>query len=68
MADEGCGSARKNIQQCSTSGAIYGLGMIGAAVYFIQHSTGFWMGVLGVIKAIIWPAMIVYKALELLKL
>jgi hypothetical protein len=48
-------------------GAIYGLGLIGAAVYFIQHATDFWMGVLGLIKAIFWPALFVWKALELLK-
>jgi hypothetical protein len=48
-------------------GAIYGLGLIGAAVYFIQHAPDFWMGVLGLIKAIFWPALFVYKALELLK-
>ena len=50
------------------SGAIYGLGIIGAAVYFIQHSTGFWMGVLGVLKAIVWPAMVVYKVLGLMQM
>lgn len=50
------------------SGAIYGLGMIGAAVYFIQNSNGFWMGVLGVLKAIVWPAMVLYKVLELMKM
>jgi hypothetical protein len=50
------------------SGAIYGIGFLGALVYFIQHATSFWLGVLGVLKAIFWPAMIVYKALELLKM
>lgn len=49
-------------------GAIYGFGIIGSAVYFIQHSTGFWMGVLGVLKAIVWPAMVIYKVLALLQL
>ncbi|OGH08492.1 MAG: hypothetical protein A2152_04095 [Candidatus Levybacteria bacterium RBG_16_35_6] len=49
-----------------TGGAIYGLGFIGAAVYFIQRAPDFWMGVVGVIKAIFWPAFLVYKALELL--
>jgi hypothetical protein len=29
------------------SGAVYGLGFIGAAIYFISHATGFWIGVLG---------------------
>ncbi len=49
------------------SGAIYGLGLIGAAIYYIQHATTFWMGVVGVLKAIVWPAFLVYKAFELLK-
>jgi len=46
------------------SSAVYGFGFIGALIYFIQHATGFWMGVLGILKAIVWPAMLVYKALE----
>ena len=50
------------------SGAIYGLGAIGAIVYYVQHSSGFWDGALGVAKGIVWPAMMVYKALELLKM
>lgn len=45
-----------------TSGAVYGLGFIGALIYFVQTASGFWMGVLGVIKAIVWPAFLVYKA------
>ena len=47
----------------SSSGAVYGLGFIGAAIYFISHSTGFWMGVWGFVKALIWPAFFVYEAL-----
>ncbi len=50
------------------SGAFYGLGIIGSAVYFIQHSDGFWMGCLGVLKALVWPALVVYKVLGLLGL
>jgi hypothetical protein len=48
--------------------AIYGLGVIGAIIYYVQISTGFWNGVLGVLKGIVWPAMVVYKGLELLKM
>lgn len=48
--------------------SIYGMAFIGAAVYYIQHSVTFWAGVLGVIKALFWPAMIMYKILELLKM
>lgn len=46
-------------------GAVYGIGFVGAAIYFIQHATGFWIGVLGILKAIVWPALIVYKLLGL---
>ncbi len=41
---------------------LYGLGFVGAAVYFISNATGFWMGVLGFLKAIVWPAFLVYEA------
>jgi hypothetical protein len=51
-----------------SSGAVYGLGFVGAAVYFIGHATSFWVGVLGVLKAIVWPAFVVYKALEIFHL
>lgn len=47
-------------------GAVYGLGFIGSAVYFIQQSTTFGSGVIGVLKAIVWPAFLVYKAFHAL--
>jgi hypothetical protein len=50
----------------ASGGAVYGFGFIGAAVYFVTHATTFWMGVLGVLKAIIWPALLVYEAFKLL--
>lgn len=46
------------------SGAVYGLGLIGAAIYFIGHAATFWAGVLGFLKAIIWPVFMVIKAFE----
>lgn len=45
-------------------GAVYGLGFIGAAIYFISQATGFWMGVLGFLKALVWPAFLIYEALQ----
>jgi len=48
------------------SAGFYGMGFIGAAVYYVQHSTTFMMGFVGFIKALFWPAMIVYKVLPLL--
>ena len=48
------------------AGAVYGLGFIGAAVYYISSATGFWLGVLGVLKAIVWPAFLVFEVLKYL--
>jgi len=47
-------------------GAIYGLGFIGAAVYLVGHATTFWLGIIGLLKAIVWPAFIIYEALRFL--
>ncbi|VVB83697.1 Uncharacterised protein [uncultured archaeon] len=50
--------------RCGTcGGGIYFLGFIGAAVFYLQQSTTFWTGVLAVLKAMVWPAMLVYKLL-----
>jgi hypothetical protein len=51
------------VKERSSSGAIYFFGMIGAAVYYIGTSEGFWDGVLGLLKAFVWPAFLVYEAL-----
>ena len=50
----------------SCGGAIYGLGFIGAAIYYIQGAIGFWGGVLGFLKALVWPAFLVYELLKFL--
>lgn len=53
---------KDKVQENPTGGAVYGLGLIGAAVYYISTATGFWVGVWGVVKAILWPAFFVYEA------
>jgi len=55
---------KKNMKGGAPSGAVYGLGFIGAAIYFIGQATGFWMGVLGFLKALVWPVFLVYEALN----
>lgn len=39
----------------------YFLGFIGASFYFISSSIGFWAGFVGFLKAIVWPAFMVYE-------
>ncbi|MBK9592578.1 MAG: hypothetical protein IPO32_14140 [Crocinitomicaceae bacterium] len=57
---------KKQIQHQASSNTVYGMGFIGAAIYFISTSTGFWMGALGLLKAIVWPVILVYEALNAL--
>ena len=51
-------------RQAGGGGAVYGLGLIGALVYYIQQGHGFWGVVLGILKAIVWPAFLVYDVLK----
>jgi hypothetical protein len=57
---------KKEIQQHGPNSAVYGLGMIGAVIYYVSNATTFWMGALGVLKAFVWPAFLVYEALKML--
>lgn len=60
---------RKNykLNSCnSCGGAFYGFGFIGAAIYYISTASGFWMGVLGFLKAIVWPAFLIYELFKFL--
>jgi hypothetical protein len=47
---------------------VYGLAFIGAAIYYIGQATTFWGGVLGILKAVAWPALLVFNLLEFLKM
>jgi len=55
---------KNQMQANPASQAVYGLGLIGAAIYFISHATTFWLGVVGFMKAIVWPAFLVYQAFQ----
>lgn len=55
---------KENAKSNAAGGAVYGLGFIGAAIYFISTAATFWMGVLGLLKAIIWPVFLVYEAMR----
>lgn len=50
----------------AAGGGVYGLGFIGSLVYYIQYATSFGDGVLGFLKAIVWPAFLVYDLLKFL--
>lgn len=50
------GRMKQVIYNNGSAGAVYGLGFIGALVYFIGAAGSFGAGVLGVLKAVVWPA------------
>lgn len=54
----------KECQSNAPAGAVYGLGLIGAAIYYIGAATSFGMGVLGFLKAVVWPVFLVMEALK----
>jgi hypothetical protein len=58
----------KVIYRGASSAPVYGLGLIGAWVYYLGLATTFWMGVLGFLKGIVWPAMLVYELLKYLNM
>jgi hypothetical protein len=42
--------------------AVYGLGMIGALVHYLQAADAWWEYLLAFIQAVLWPAFLVYEA------
>lgn len=42
---------------------VYWMGFLGAVIYYISNATGFWNGCLGILKAFLWPAFLVFEVL-----
>jgi hypothetical protein len=55
-----------NIEVGKSTSAFYFFGIVGSAIYFISTADGFWDGVLGVLKSLVWPAFLVFEALSAL--
>ena len=51
MREHGCG------------GAIYGLGFLGALVYYITNASSLWAAFVGFFQALLWPAFLVHGVL-----
>lgn len=49
-----------------TGGGVYCLGFIGALVFYIQHAASFGEGVMGLLKAMVWPALLIHKLLGMI--
>lgn len=44
--------------------AVYGLGLIGALVFYIQQASGFVAIIIAILKSLVWPAFVVYDLLR----
>jgi len=64
FTSKACKEEKSSCKCNHTGSCFYFLGFLGAAIYYISEANGFWNGVLGFLKAIIWP---VFLVLELLK-
>jgi hypothetical protein len=47
-------------------GAVYFMGFIGALVYYLSTAQTFWVGLYGVLKALLWPGFLVFEILKFL--
>lgn len=60
--------AKNHGNNAGVSSGIYGLAFIGAAIYYLQHATSIGSGAIGLLKALLWPAFLVYQLLAFLKM
>ncbi len=64
-ASEG-GNAKRRVVTNGGAGGVWCLGFIGALAYYLHtHSGTFWLVVLAFMKALFWPAFVVYHVLQL---
>jgi len=54
----------ENCGGCSGMG--YFVGFVGAAVYYVSAASGFMASVVGLLKALVWPAFLVHGLLKFL--
>jgi hypothetical protein len=59
-------SNSRNAGAAAGGGAIYGLGIFGALVYFWQQADTFWEYLLAVFQGLFWPAFMVYEVFKAL--
>lgn len=54
----------KEVQNNASGGFLYFMGFLGAAIFYIGKAASFGAGIVGFLKAIIWPLFIVLEAFK----
>jgi hypothetical protein len=57
---------KNNNAGAAGGGALYGLGIFGAWVYFWQQADSFWEYLLAILQGLVWPAIMVYDVFSAL--
>jgi hypothetical protein len=55
---------KDNMYGHKSGGAFYFLGFLGALIYYLTTAPSFGEAVFGFLKALVWPAFLVYGALK----
>lgn len=61
-------NAKVKIIHKGAPGGVYLLTFIGAAIHFVQASVGFWGFILALLKAAVWPAFLIERIFEVLRI
>lgn len=64
--DHGCCQPSSHQGNSAGGGAVYGLGIFGAAFYFFPYASGVSEFFMAILKSLVWPALLVFEALKLL--
>jgi hypothetical protein len=56
----------KVINEQGPMGFVLFVAFFGAVVYFAKQATDFWTFILAILKAIVWPAFLLYHGLQAL--
>ena len=66
MSKDGKATANGRAARRSAVGGLWFLGFLGALVYYLHtHSGTFWLVLVAFLKALVWPAFVVYHVLSL---
>jgi hypothetical protein len=65
-------SSKRSVEVINKGGGPAGfvlfVAWFGALVYFVQNSVGFGGFIMGVLQSFVWPALVLYRVLQILKI
>lgn len=56
----------KVVNEHGSEGYVLFMAWIGALIYFVQQSEGFWGFIVAILQSLVWPAYVAHEVLKLL--